>query len=478
MAKELIDSFADAGIVCSVLAVDEDDPIEKRFLSSAARADLLILDWELHRDGGKTARELISAVFEQDAAAKRKRLRVIAIYTGQPALVRIINDIRKHLDLPDTALDDDGLTLAQGNVRITAFSKPLNEDLRPELKHREVAEENLPQRLVREFAWLTNGLVPAVALASLAAVRTDTHRILQALSSQLDVGYLGHRVASSFPEDAQDHLVDMIVAEIGSVLGENDVGRHADLSVIKEWLAAECSGESPLVCGSALPFEVEAGFDAAAMEKLLDVGLGLDEELKQHERRGVGEKTLKRVRKQAAHLFADAAEAAEESGDLLALRMAVRTVYSRPSRRLRLGTIVLHGDAYLVCLQPRCDSVRLDSGTPRGFPFLPLQTVDREKEVGRDFVVAEPESRKLIRLQLRMKPFHLVIHEFMPGPQRHVQAESAGDGAWTFSDAAGQEFRWVAELKPEFAQRVAADFAAEIARVGLAESELMRLSRD
>jgi hypothetical protein len=158
--------------------------------------------------------------------------------------------------------------------------------------------------------------------------------------------------------------------------------------------------------------------------------------------------------------------------------MAVRTVYSRPSRRLRLGTIVLHGDDYLVCLQPRCDSVRLDVGTPRGFPFLPLKTVGRGQQVRRDFVVAEPESRQLIRLQLTTKPFHLVIHQFMAGPQRYVQAERAGDAAWTFSDVAGQDFRWVAELKPEFAQRVAADLSAEIARVGLAESELVRLSRD
>jgi hypothetical protein len=69
MAKVLIDAFADVGIVCSVLALDKGDPIQKRFLSAAARADLLIIDWELNRDGGDTARELISGVLQQDAAA-------------------------------------------------------------------------------------------------------------------------------------------------------------------------------------------------------------------------------------------------------------------------------------------------------------------------------------------------------------------------------------------------------------------------
>lgn len=476
VAKALIDAFADVGIVCSVLSPEKGDQIEERFLRAAARADLLVLDWELHKDGGSTARQLIKAVFDQDAQAARKRLRVIAIYTGQPGLPDIIGEIRTHLGLSEDAVSDGGTSLARDNWRITAFTKNLGEKLRPELEERQVGEVDLPKRLATEFARLTDGLVPAVTLAALAAIRSDTHRILQALHPDLDIGYLGHRVASAFPEDVQGHLVEMIAAEITSVLGEHDVGRFADLAVIEEWLAVARTGEHPLKSGSALT--PKWSFDAAEMSKLLDIGLGLDEELGQHKKEGISVETLKKkIRPNAAHLFTNDAAEADESADIFGLRMAVRTVYSRPRRILRLGTIVLRDDRYLVCLQPRCDSVRLKPGVPRSFPFLPLKVVGRDDSAPHEFVVQRPDDQELLRLQLSTKPYTLVTVDFICGPNRYVEAAEAGPDAWELKDANDDTLCWVAELKPEFAQRVAVNLAAEIARVGLAESELVRLSR-
>jgi len=476
VAKALIDAFADVGVVCSVLSPEKGDQIEERFLRAAARADLLVLDWELHKDGGSTARQLIKAVFDQDSNAPRKRLRVIAIYTGQPGLSDIIDEIRTHLGLDEEAVADGGMSLARDNWRITAFAKRLGEELRPELDDRQIAESDLPKRLATEFARLTDGLVPAVTLAALAAIRSDTHRVLQALPADLDIGYLGHRVASPFPEDVQGHLVEMIAAEITSVLGEHDVGKSADVAVIEEWLAVARSDDPPLKCGAALT--PKRSFDAGEMTKLLEIGLGLDEELGQHKKEGISVDTLKKkIRPKAAHLFTNDAAEADESADIFALRTAVRTVYSRPRRILRLGTIVLRDDRYLVCLQPRCDSVRLKPGVARGYPFLPLKVVDRDEAAPHEFVVQRPDDHELLRLQLSIKPYTLVTYDFLGGPHRYVEATEAGPNAWELKDASDNPLRWVAELKPEFAQRVAVNLAAEIARVGLAESELVRLSK-
>ena len=429
-----------------------------------------MLDWELHRDGGKTARQLIKAVLDQDANAPRKRLRVIAIYTGQPGLGQIMDDVRGHLAVGEQAIADDGMTLTQDNFRIAAFSKPLEQDLRPELARRQVSETELPARLATEFARLTEGLVPAVAMAALAAIRTDTHRILQALRKDLDIGYLGHRVASGFPEDAEAHLVEMVSAEIASVLTENNVGAKADLAAIRIWLERARSGDDSLKCGSAL--EPSQTVTADALEKMLTIGLGLDEERTKHD---LSEKKFKAIRKKAAHLFTNDAEAAEASADIFGLRMAVRTIYTRPPRVLRLGTIVLHADEYLVCLQPVCDSIRLDPGVPRGFPFLPLIVADGDG-ARHDFVIQNPETDGLLRLRLQPKPQHLVSFFFLCGANRTVEARKLR-GRWVFSDKRPRHFHWVAELKPEFAQRVAVNLASEIARVGLAESELVRLSQ-
>jgi hypothetical protein len=475
-SKTLLDAFADMGVVCSLLAPRKGDEITKRFLRVAARADLLVLDWELHGDLGDTARKLLKAIFAQDASKERKRLRLIAIYTAEPGLVPVMDKIRTDLELPKEALSADGLTLAQDNLRITAFGKPQHESTGAVVGTREISEADLPATLAGEFAQSTNGLVPAVALAALAAIRNDTHRILQALPADLDIGYLGHRVASSFPEDAQGHLVELIAAEIGSVLSEGEVGRRVDLGVIEKWLGRAIAADPPLVCGSEL--QPQQSFSGPEMTKLLTIGLGLDEKLGEHTKQGLNEKKLKHIRKLAARIFANDGAVADESADRFGLRMAVRTVYASPKRVLRLGVIVRHDGGYLICLQPRCDSVRLKVGEPRGFPFLPLKVVQGPEPKPHEFVVQDPDDRSLVRLHIQAKPFNLLVRQFLCNDNRYVEAASAGPGNWEFTDADAASFRWVAELKPEFAQRVAVNLAAGIARVGLAESELVRLSQD
>jgi CheY-like chemotaxis protein len=471
--KELIDAFADLGIVCGVLAPMEGDAIRERLLKAAARADLVVLDWELHRDGGTTALQLIRELLEQDGAAERRRLRVIAIYTGQTGLRSIVDRVRRTLDLPKDAVAGDGMTLTSENVRIVAFSKPLGDSPPSGDDTREVDEAELPVRLAKEFAKLTSGLVPGVALAALAAVRNETHRLLQALRADMDLGYLGHRVASSFPEDAEAHIVEVVAAEIASVLGDGEVGTHADLEVIRKWLEDAHTESPPLDCGSAL--DTPRKIETAAVERMLTIGLGRDEVLDGYEGTDLTKKTLQKIRRQAAHLFTNSPAEADASSDVFGLRMATRTLYRRPDRVLQLGTLVLFQEDFMVCVQPRCDSVRLDPAEARAFPFLPLDIAD-EDDSRHQFIVDHPDGSGLIRLRLHCKPFAIMTFPFNADEGKSVRARDVS-GRWNFYATGNRRFQWVADLKPEFAQRVAVDLAAEFARVGLAESELVRLSQ-
>ena len=476
-AKALTDAFADIGVICSVLAPERNAEIQTRFLSAAARADLIVLDWEIHRDGGETARGLLKAMLSQDEIAKRKRLRFVAIYSGQDNLSEKIEDVRTHLGLPEDARTEDPMTLMHGNLRIGAFNKPLDAPTAADAGARPVAEADLPRRLASEFACLTDGIVPAVTLAALTAIRNDTHRVLLALSSRLDLGYLGHRAVSAFPGDTPDHLVDIVSAEIGSVLGEADVGSLAEMATIDAWLGRARSDDDPLRCGSASDPSVD--FSPEDIDKILRTGLS-DDRLDDHTKPEIlNDKKLKRIRKQAANLFTNDPVEGDKSADEFSMRMAVRTVYSIPRRVLRLGTIVRYDGEYLVCVQPRCDSVRLKPNQPRHFPFLPFGLAS-ERDSQYDMVVECPSPETgLVRLRLKIKPYRLVAFSFEAEDGGKVGARPAcGDTTWAFYDASGAGFTWVADLKPEFAQRVAVNLAAEIARVGLSESEQLRLSQD
>jgi hypothetical protein len=474
-AKSLTDAFADIGVVCSVIAPTRGSSIQTRFLAAAARADLVVLDWEIHRDGGETAKALLKAVRVQDAAAQRKRLRFVALYTGQDRLREKVEEIRVHLGLPESAILDDGMALMHDNLRIGAFNKPLAAPLSIVPNTRQVAEADLPRRLAAEFARLTDGLVPAVTLAALTTIRNDTHRVLLALSAGLDLGYLGHRAVSPYPEDAQGHLVDMVAAEIGSLLREADVGRWADMLAIDAWLERARGRDVPLESGTAT--DPAHDFTPQDVDKILRIGLS-DDQLARHKKPQVlNEKKLKQIRKSAASLFTNDADEGDDSADKFSMRMAVSTMYSRPKRVLRLGTVVRYEGQYMVCVQPRCDSVRLGQAERRQFPFLPFQAaVQRDSQY--EVVVACPDPvGGLVRLRLRTKPYLLTSFEFEGGPCGNVEA-CAGGEMWEFHDVSNRAFTWVAELKPEFAQRVAVNLAAELARVGLSESEQLRLSQD
>ena len=58
---------------------------------------------------------------------------------------------------------------------------------------------------------------------------------------------------------------------------------------------------------------------------------------------------------------------------------SLRSQYDAPPPVLKLGSIVAHkrsgNPVYLLCIQPLCDSVRLDRS--RKFPFLKLKERDR-----------------------------------------------------------------------------------------------------
>ena len=470
--RELIDAFAGAGMVCSIL--DPDDAVGTRLTKTAARADLLVIDWWMRGTRGDYACELISEVLKADEEAASRRLRVIAIYTGQDDLAGVADEVEKVLNdaYSDAELKraTDALDMTKGPVRIVVLAKEAVKIRDHAIRRNQVSLGTLPERLADEFAQLTRGIVSSVGLQALAAVRQDTHRILEKLGPELDPGYLGHRIALRRPADAEAHVIEMVTSEIGSVLSGSEVGKAASTEAIRAWLKATFGSNAKL--GEVFSFDKPV--TEAQVARMLRDGLGRDE-VREQQRRSAGRNKgeMTKIMNSATNLFCDTEDEADIADDRFATRMMFRTSYQKPRRKLHLGTVVGRRGGFWMCVQPLCDSEGHEPGETISFPFLPLEDRSRGKV---DFVFPDPFDTSWKSVALQRNPRDLELIQFEVGPEG-VVAASRDHGQYYFRAGERLRYRWVAELKPDFAQRVASQIGHQFARVGVDEPEILRRKR-
>lgn len=231
-AKKVMDLFASKGMVCSVLRPNEDEDPLSIIEGAAKRADVFILDWEIHNDNGETAIKIINSIITSDLKDS-PRLRLILIYTGEDGILRISEKIQdKCIGLK---IFGDNFTFSDGHLRIAIFAKE-GAKVPENLRGRVLSIEELPNRLSVEFAKITSGLVSNVVLEAISVLRDNTHLILGRLGPEIDPPYLAHRVLLPNPDDAMDHIIDILSSEIHSILSDHSVGERANIKMIKAWL--------------------------------------------------------------------------------------------------------------------------------------------------------------------------------------------------------------------------------------------------
>ena len=102
-AEELVRGFARLGLMCAPLVPNTDgtggeDSFVSEVCEAAERADILVLDWWMSGNRNwsrpQLAEKVIKSIVERDQAAGG-RLRLVAIYTGEPKTARILEKIRR-----------------------------------------------------------------------------------------------------------------------------------------------------------------------------------------------------------------------------------------------------------------------------------------------------------------------------------------------------------------------------------------------
>jgi Response receiver domain len=472
--RELVSVFASKGLTCGVLSPDPtatgDVP-----MAAVSRADIVVLDWDLHGDNGDGALQIIDALWDKGDALNR--LRLVAVYTGDRDLHGIVAKITARLKAlgPSPVRSDGSFVRRKEMLRVAVFAKPYAAFGNSERAKRAriVREADLPDRLLAEFATLTCGLLPTVALLALAAVRQNTHRVVSRLSSALDSAYLWHRAMLSNPADAEEHLVDLVAAELHSVIENDGPGRGANLDAIRLWVHDQDLAKLARQFGS------DSAIKEADVLAVLEFGIEKDDGAGQWlgAKLGIGGKDGLNKKKIAgfSRTVAEAGRSDAEFANLLSLK----TRYTNPAPRLWQGVIVAAGrgiaERYWLCLQPKCDSVRLTG--PTSFPMLPLTPVGE----GRKFDVVVRTPKGMQRLDLSRKPADLKMISFAPPTgEDSIVGQGAGADKYRFRAATGRHtwYRFVAELKSDTSQAFASELANSISRVGLNESEWLRRWRE
>jgi len=460
--RQLMESFAEMGIVCALYepakdaSVDENSTIFKLCQS----ADIVVLDWDLHVDGGRTVSLLIANLIKQSAADQPHHVRLCTIYTNEPDLLSTAEVLLSNLqsaECLETTCDEHKLQLVSGSTRISILGKPgvsRPDDIREKF---DVPERELATRLLKDFSEMHSGLLSGLALKGLSSIRKNTKRLLDKFSGELDGAFILHRalVKKSEQQEALDKLPELLADELSAILEDSLFSDFETESVISDFIDL-----------LELTDPGDGQFHKVTLQQQLKSGLSASKE--DHFRR-------------YAKIVGNSDES---SSNKLGLLFSNRTQYLSGKPSLKFGTVVKHKKIsdnndnweYSICLMPICDSryrVKSEPDEPKHmtFPFWNLH----EQHI------------KTHLAALVIQDNHQIISLSVGGKIRDnlwLDDVKFGEDGWA-KPAAGtfkyevigdiNEIHWVAQLKPLHAQRIALHVGTEASRVGVTESEWLRL---
>jgi len=480
-------SFAKKRIICSLYQPKKSASFgeQSEVYKLCSNADVIIVDWDLDDPSGDKATTLVGSLVEQSRVEIPQQLRLVLIYTLEVNLQsvadKIYDDLVKRLSKDDVAVDPQsgGLVLTMKNARVVVLGKREDTTL-TQFSDYWVPESDLATRTIREFSRLASGLLQGIVLRGIANLRKNNRRILTRFHKDLDIAFLTHR-AFLLPDEAFGQIIPLLTDELHAVLedtlGESPLGQAQDVKkILDDWC------DNHLIINNDV--ELNIGDGANGLEFVKDVfcnGPYLQNDYskfrgskisklidnKEHEppkwKKAGCDKLAEYLRVDHCH---------EKLGTL----MSQRVKYDNSRRSLHLGVILREladKERYLLCLQPICDSVRME-GKSQAFVFCVL----KEPKAGKPFTHCVMDGRgNVIKLEYKPKVSGVFVSNFK-GNDDAVYADTDNTDntdRLIFKDEDVKKYEWIAQLKTEHAQRAAEQFGRELSRVGLTESEWLRI---
>lgn len=442
-AQTIINTFMEKGIVCSVIKCEKTtySTQKSNYIKLMKKADIIVLDWDLFKDGGENVLEILTKMTSADES--HKELRSILIYTAND-----LGTVKERLKSIRILFDEDSY-ISHNNLYTTVSL--WNKKSKEATPDRTAKFEDMVDKCIDEFTETFHGIVPNVAMAAIAEIRKNTHKILGVLNKSLDPAYLSHRALQTYPKEAENHLEEIIVNELASIVYGHNVGQKSNYEILKDY---------PNILGKK--------YDEIDLQDCLKIGL---ENLLDTSKKNRLTKSFKKKNFCFTKIWNASEPESIKSEKDFALLSLVQTIYTNNPKSLTLGVVIekqIEGheiSSKLLCLQPRCDSTRLDEKTD--FLFLELKEL-KESEVRFDLFFNEEDKKyKVVYNKEARKNI-----SFASSINKVV--ESKGN---IFTDTNDIKYKFISTLKDFQAQRIANSFGTYISRIGLNESEYLRRNR-
>lgn len=472
--------FSNADKICCFYAPRNKDDIEK-CKQLVLKPDIVVLDWNIQiketvspeeenqddetDNRGSFSIQMLESIVS-DAA--RKKLKVVFIYTGEPDLYGIIDDIANSLG-ESFHKDTHKFEVNSDNVHIIVRLKPDSKVSHAGFDKFRVSYEALPGEIISSFSGYVRGLMPCFAMKSLSEIRNSSARVLRVYNDELDSELLGHQLALPNPDDVRSYLANAFGSAISELIKDNpeiNTDKWVDC-----WIDSRYSKEPTRkdFAGGSL------NLSSATIRDFFDRRLSEDKLIKKINDSFSSKCNVKEEKKIIGALSSifhtqdeDVARAKYQFASLAHNRNVFSLQSSIPV--LTLGTIIRRinekGDCFL-CLQQRCDTARVTSDG-MNFVFVPLYKEKMKNAFGA-IAIAPNDIRYVARSSTNIILFH-----FTPDKGGSpIVARQIGE-KFIFKSSS-EEFEWVNELKEIMAQRIVSEVTSHFARVGVDEAEWIRV---
>ena len=478
----------------------------------AKNADITVLDWqiileeeqipqgheeedaEIQEPRGSHTLKIIKEILSDNSAGQGS-LKLILVYTGEIILTDITSDIYNALrEINIIDLTTSFCEVSTKNVKILIVAKPDNEldengqlvakfNHNPQLNERVISYDQLPDFILDEFAKMTSGLLSNFALQSLTVLRKNTFKFLSLYNNKLDFAFLMHRLSLPDQHDAQEQLIEIFSRSVEDLLNYHHVGNSLGLDIINKWVDTKGISKRETINGNNIQIDntfikkwATEGFIAAISEVWNANNYGhISNNLKENFK-----KKFEEICKKGSSSLLNSPN--NEINDIqFSILTHHKSIFKPHSTapKLTLGTVIKGTKSnYLVCIQQKCDSVRIND--IRKFLFLPITELQNDSTEKFNFTT--PDSKKL---KLKNKSYNIKTIKFQNAPEEDVIRATEVDGKYLFypiykdghehyDETKDEVYEWIFDLKDLHAQRISNDFARELSRVGLDESEWLR----